>query len=91
MFGGFFVMYLGMYSVRLLPYLLVIGGVGVLIGILMYFRFGPVNKTIHESECPRCGRMTKLTGETDACSYCQQPLRRTQDGNYEPYVKSLTE
>jgi endogenous inhibitor of DNA gyrase (YacG/DUF329 family) len=88
MFGGFFIMYCGMYSVRLLPYLLVIGGIGVALGILMYFRFGPVNKTIHEAECPRCGKTTRLTGEVDACSHCQQSLHRTEDGNYEPYVKS---
>jgi endogenous inhibitor of DNA gyrase (YacG/DUF329 family) len=88
MFGGFFVMYCGMYSIGLLPYLLVIGSIGVVIGILIYFRFGPVNKTIQESECPRCGKPTRLTGETDACSHCQQPLRRTKDGNYEPYVPS---
>lgn len=86
MFGGFFLMYLGMFNKGLLPFLLVIGGFGVVLGILMYFRFGPVNPSIHETECPRCGVKVRLTGKTDACSHCGQGLRRTDAGHYEPYV-----
>lgn len=86
MFGGFFVMYCGMYSRALLPYLLIIGGIGVVAGILIYFRYGPVNPSIAEIECPRCGQPTRLTGPEDACSHCRQPLRKTENGTYEPYV-----
>lgn len=86
MFGGFFVMYCGMYSRAALPYLLSVGGVGVVVGILLYFRYGPVNPSITESECPRCGKKTRLTGPTDACSHCGQPLRKTESGQYEPYI-----
>jgi hypothetical protein len=86
MFGGFFVMYLGLFDKAILPVLLILGGLSVVTGILMYFRFGPVNTSIHETECPRCGSKIRLTGETDACSQCRLPLRRTADGQYEPYV-----
>ncbi len=86
MFGGFFVMYLGVFNKSLLPFLLVIGSLGVVGGILIYFRFGPVNQSIHETECPRCGVRVRLTGQTDACSHCEQPLRRTESGEDEPYV-----
>jgi len=81
-------MYCGVYSTPLIPYLLTIGGFGVLIGILMYFRYGPVNTDIKTVECPRCGQGTRLTGAEDACTNCGQTLRRTPDGAYEPYVKS---
>lgn len=84
MFGGFFVMYCGVFNRTLLPILLVIGGIGVVIGILMYFRFGPVNPRIQTIECPRCGEQTRLTGPRDACSHCQQVLRLTDGGTYEP-------
>ncbi|WP_029422659.1 DUF2614 family zinc ribbon-containing protein [Alicyclobacillus macrosporangiidus] len=87
MFGGFFVMYSGVYHRAWIPYLMVIGGLGVLAGILVYFRFGPVNPTVHEAECPRCGRITRLTGAYDACRHCHQPMRRVPGGGYEPYVK----
>lgn len=80
-------MYCGMYSRRLSPYLLTIGGIGVVLGILLYFRFGPVNTSIKETECPRCGQRVRLTGDVDACTHCQQPLHRTESGSYEPYVK----
>lgn len=88
MFGGFFVMYAGVYNKSLIPYLLPVGSIGVLAGILIYFRFGPVNPSIKTIECPRCGRRTRLTGEFDACSHCKQPLRRTPEGTYEPHVPS---
>lgn len=87
-FGGFFIMYFGVYSRSLLPYLMIVGGIGVAAGILLYFRFGPVNQSITTIECPRCGEMTRPTGQYDACAHCQQPLRRTADGDYEPYVSS---
>jgi ribosomal protein L37E len=86
LFGGFFVMYLGVYNARLLPYLTVLGGLGVLAGILLYFRFGPVNPSIRTIPCPRCGQDTRPTGKFDACSHCGQPLQRTPSGSYEPYV-----
>lgn len=86
MFGGFFVMYCGVYSRTLLPYLLAVGTVGLFIGILMYFRYGPVNPTVHKLTCPRCGAQIQVTGEIDACTACQQTLRRMAGGNYEPYV-----
>ena len=86
MFGGFFVMYFGMFNRALLPYLLVVGGTGVVAGILLYFRFGPVNSLVREIQCPRCGQTIKLTGERDKCLYCHQPLHRTVEGDYEPYV-----
>jgi hypothetical protein len=91
MFGGFFVMYLGMFNKMLLPILLVVGGLGVVVGILLYFRFGPVNPTIREIDCPRCGTKIRLTGERDACSHCGQRLLRTEEGNYEPYVAEQVE
>jgi ribosomal protein L37E len=88
MFSGFFIMYIGVYVRSLLPYLIPIGGLGVVAGILLYFRFGPVNKSIQETECPRCGQMTRLIGDHDSCSHCGQSLRKTNTGTYEPYVKS---
>lgn len=88
MFGGFFIMYLGMFNRALLPYLLTIGGIGVVLGIIMYFRFGPVNPKIKEVECPRCGKFSRLTGAYDACTHCGQTLQRTDSGTYEPYVKT---
>ncbi|MCL6627149.1 DUF2614 family zinc ribbon-containing protein [Alicyclobacillus shizuokensis] len=87
LFAGFFVMYLGVYSKRLLPYLTIAGGIGVLAGILLYFRFGPVNPSIRTIQCPRCGRDTRPTGQYDACAHCGLPLQRTPAGTYEPYVK----
>lgn len=86
MFGGFFLMYCGVYSIALLPYLLVLGTIGVIGGILLYFRYGPVNQRIQTVECPRCGHVTRLTGERDACTACKQTLRLTADGTYEPYI-----
>lgn len=87
MFGGFFVMYFGIYNKQLLPYLTVVGGLFVLAGILLYFRFGPVNQSIQTIECPRCGEQMRPTGAVDACSNCKQPLRRTDSGTYEPYLE----
>lgn len=84
MFGGFFVMYCGVFNHTLLPYLLAVGGVGVVVGILMYFRYGPVNSSIQTVECPRCGQETRLTGPIDACNHCHQRLRKTESGSYEP-------
>lgn len=86
MFGGFFVIYCGVYDRTLLPYLLAIGTVGLLIGILLYFRFGPVNPTVHQIQCPRCGSDIRVVGDQDACNRCRQALRRDDSGNYEPYV-----
>lgn len=80
-------MYCGMFNRNLAPYLLTIGGFGVVVGILLYFRFGPVNTSIKEIDCPRCGQKVRLTGDVDACTYCHQALRRTESGSYEPYVK----
>lgn len=80
-------MYCGVYSARLLPYLLAAGSAGVVAGILLYFRYGPVNPSVRTVDCPRCGRATRLTGKEDACSHCRQPLRLTDGGHYEPYVK----
>ncbi|MCL6445399.1 MAG: hypothetical protein K6T83_18400 [Alicyclobacillus sp.] len=87
MFGGFFIIYCGVYSKALLPYLLGLGSIGVVAGILIYFRFGPVNPTMRTIECPRCSNKTRLTGPEDACDTCHLPLRRTEHGTYEPYVK----
>ncbi|MCL6631365.1 MAG: hypothetical protein K6T63_01925 [Alicyclobacillus herbarius] len=87
LFAGFFVMYLGVYNKALLPYLTTAGGLGVLAGILLYFRFGPVNPSIQTIQCPRCGKPTRPTGRYDACAECGQPLQRTPAGTYEPYAK----
>ncbi|WP_026974214.1 DUF2614 family zinc ribbon-containing protein [Alicyclobacillus contaminans] len=86
MFGGFFVMYLGVYDKVLLPVLLVIGSLAWVAGIGIYFRFGPVNTRLNEIECPRCGQRIRLTGATDACAHCGLPMRRVEGGQYEPYV-----
>jgi len=89
MFSGFFIIYCGIYSRALLPYLLAVGSVGVFIGIMLYFRYGPVNQTnVHTLECPRCGQMARLTGQEDMCSHCGQAMRRTEAGTYEPFVKA---
>lgn len=87
MFGGFFVIYCGVYNRVLLPYLLAVGSIGVVMGILIYFRFGPVNPTVKHVQCPRCGQQTRLTGTVDACSNCQQKMRLTESGTYEPYAE----
>lgn len=88
MFAGFFLMYSSVYDKALIPYFLPIGSIGVIFGIGSYFRFGPVNPSIKTQECPRCGERVRLTGEHDACSHCKQPLQRTADGSYEPYLPS---
>ncbi|WDL98667.1 DUF2614 family zinc ribbon-containing protein [Alicyclobacillus sp. ALC3] len=90
MFGGFFVMYCGVFNRTLLPYLLAMGGVGVVVGILMYFRYGPVTASIQTVKCPCCGQETRLAGAVDACSHCHQRLRKTETGSYEPDVKATS-
>jgi hypothetical protein len=86
MFAGFFIIYCGVYSRGLLPYLLAVGSVSLLIGIFLYFRYGPANPSVLSAECPRCGKTTRLKGEFDACDQCGQTLKRTTKGTYEPYV-----
>jgi hypothetical protein len=86
MFGGFFIMYLGVYDKPLIPYLTVIGAAGVFAGIALYFCFGPVGGAGVKSECPRCAKVTRLSGAFDQCAHCGLPLRRTGSGEYEPYV-----
>jgi len=88
MFAGFFLMYSSVYDKALIPFFLPIGSIGVLIGIGTYFRFGPVNSSIHTIDCPKCGTNTRLTGKYDACSFCKQPLKRMENGTYEPYLPS---
>ncbi len=88
MFGGFFVMYCGVFNHTLLPYLLAVGGAGVVVGILMYFRYGPVTPGIHTVKCPGCSQETRLTGTVDTCSHCHQRLRKTRTGSYEPDAKT---
>ncbi|MBX6353115.1 MAG: hypothetical protein IRZ10_07235 [Thermoflavifilum sp.] len=86
LFAGFFVMYLGVYDKPLIPVLTCIGAVGVLAGIGIYFRFGPISGSGRRIQCPRCGQVTRLTGSHDQCAHCKQPMRRTATGDYEPYV-----
>lgn len=86
LFGGFFIMYLGVFAKALIPFLMCGGGVLVVIGLLLYFRYGPVNRNIQTIACPRCGHHTRLSGSKDACQFCQQPLQLTDAGSYEPYV-----
>jgi hypothetical protein len=86
LFGGFFIMYSGMFSKSLLPVLLVVGGISVVIGMLLYFRYGPVSSQMYTTLCPRCGASIRLTGKADACNHCGLTLRKTPTGEYEPYV-----
>lgn len=84
MFGGFFIMYCGVFNRVLLPYLLLVGTLLLIAGIMMYFRFGPVNPSVLRIPCPRCGKETRVTGEEDSCSHCGQRLRKNTSGHYEP-------
>jgi hypothetical protein len=86
MFGGFAIMYFGVYDKPLIPVLTIIGAIGVAAGIGVYFRFGPVGGTGRRVQCPRCGEVTRLSGRHDRCAHCKQPMRRTPGGDYEPYV-----
>ncbi|GGJ05629.1 hypothetical protein GCM10010885_13470 [Alicyclobacillus cellulosilyticus] len=86
MFAGFFTMYGGVYKLQWMPFLLVLGSLGVLAGILIYFRFGPVNPRLRTMDCPRCGERIRLAGERDACPHCRLALYRTAAGTYEPHV-----
>lgn len=89
MFSGFFIIYCGIYSRTLLPYLLALGSIGVFIGMMLYFRYGPVNQSnVQTIDCPRCGQRTRLTGTEDHCTHCGQAMRKTGAGTYEPFVQA---
>lgn len=78
-FLAFFIMYLGVFSALILPYMLVLGTIMILVSVFIYFRVGAMSMKIPALECPHCHRITKVMGMEDGCMYCNAPIRIEMD------------
>jgi hypothetical protein len=53
---------------------MVIGMLGMLVSMGIYFWAGMLSTTATVIDCPECGRRTKILGKTDRCMFCKTIL-----------------
>jgi hypothetical protein len=53
---------------------MVIGMLGMLISVGVYFWAGILSTSAVMLQCPECGKQTKMLGKTDRCMYCKTIL-----------------
>jgi hypothetical protein len=53
---------------------MVIGMLGMLVSMGIYFWAGMLSTTATVIDCPECGRRTKILGKTDRCMFCKTLL-----------------
>jgi hypothetical protein len=61
---------------------MLIGAVGMLGSMGIYFAAGMMSTSAQVIECPECGKPTKMIGKTDRCMFCKTIL--TFDPKYAP-------
>jgi hypothetical protein len=60
---------------------MVLGMIGMLASMGIYFWAGMLSTSATALDCPECGRRTKMLGKTDRCMFCKTIL--TLDPQYE--------
>jgi len=60
---------------------MVIGMIGMLLSMGVYFWAGMLSTSATVIDCPECGRRTKMLGKTDRCMFCKTIL--TLDPHHE--------
>lgn len=53
---------------------MVLGMIGMLISVGIYFWAGMLSTSAIVLECPECGKTTKMLGKTDRCMFCKTKL-----------------
>jgi hypothetical protein len=53
---------------------MVIGMLGMLVSVGVYFWAGILSTSAVMLQCPECGKQTKMLGKTDRCMYCKTIL-----------------
>jgi hypothetical protein len=66
---------------------MVIGMLGMLVSMGIYFWAGMLSTTATVIDCPECGRRTKILGTTDRCMFCKTML--TLDPKLETDVERM--
>jgi membrane-bound ClpP family serine protease len=64
---------------------LMIGLVGIMASMAIYFWAGMMSTSAVMLECPECGKPTKMIGKTDRCMFCKTIL--TLDPSLAPTVE----
>ncbi|MHA0858463.1 DUF2614 family zinc ribbon-containing protein [Paenibacillus sp. CMAA1364] len=69
----------------------IVAAVGLVIGLIamvgslgIYFWAGMLSTSAVQLQCPQCGKLTKMLGQTDRCMFCRTML--TQD----PSIANIT-
>ncbi|MBW7476399.1 YgzB family protein [Paenibacillus oenotherae] len=68
---------------------MVIGMIGMLLSVGVYFWAGMLSTSAVILTCPECNRQTKILGKTDRCMYCKTKL--TLDPNQATHSPTLSE
>ena len=55
---------------------LILGMIGMLVSVAIYFWAGILSTSATVIECPECGKQTKMLGTTDRCMFCKTMLTR---------------
>jgi hypothetical protein len=66
---------------------MIIGMLGMLVSMGIYFWAGMLSTTATVIDCPECGRRTKILGKTDRCMFCKTML--TLDPELETGVERM--
>ncbi|MCD1261071.1 hypothetical protein B5M42_019900 [Paenibacillus athensensis] len=53
---------------------MIIGMIGMLLSMGVYFWAGMLSTSATVIDCPECGRRTKMLGKTDRCMFCKTIL-----------------
>jgi xanthosine utilization system XapX-like protein len=81
--GGMLLMIIGLagivfdwgYAGRIIAVIcMLIGMVGMLVSMGVYFWAGMLSTSATSIDCPECGRRTKILGKTDRCMFCKTIL-----------------
>lgn len=67
---------------------MVLGMIGMLGSVAVYFWAGMLSTSTVALECPECGKVTKMLGKTDRCMFCKTVL--TFDPKYAPSAPQET-
>ena len=64
---------------------MILGMIGMLASMFVYFWAGMLSTSAIVLNCPECGKATKMLGKTDRCMFCKTKL--SMDPKYAPQTQ----
>ncbi|MCJ7843311.1 YgzB family protein [Lederbergia sp. NSJ-179] len=76
-FGGFIIMYVGIFFKNhplVMTIFMILGLLAIIASTLVYFWIGMLSTKAVQVICPNCEKPTKILGRVDMCMHCREPL-----------------